>query len=194
MKIYTKTGDRGETGLFGGARVSKAEPRVDAYGNVDELNSVLGAARGAAPSGAEGPGTAAGDPLDGLLHGIQCDLLALGAELSCVPGKDVDVGIALLDDEDIARLERAIDELEQGLAPLRNFILPGGSPEASMLHLARTVCRRAERSLVGLAQNEPVRDELIRYLNRLSDLLFVMARAANSRAGIEDVPWVPRER
>jgi cob(I)alamin adenosyltransferase len=187
MKIYTKTGDRGETGLFGGARVSKAEPRVDAYGNVDELNSVLGAARAAL--------TGAGDrgaQLDAALHGIQCDLLALGSELACVPGKDVKLGIDLLGEAEIGRLEREIDALEEGLEPLKNFILPGGTSGAAMLHLARTVCRRAERSLVGLSSEESVRDGLIRYLNRLSDLLFVMARTANSAAGVQDVPWVPR--
>ncbi|MGD8863688.1 MAG: cob(I)yrinic acid a,c-diamide adenosyltransferase [Myxococcales bacterium] len=187
MKIYTKTGDRGETGLFGGARVSKAEPRVDAYGNVDELNSVIGAARAALA----GAGERAAQ-LDGMLHAIQCDLLALGSELACVPGKDAKLGIDLVDEADIARLEREIDALEEGLAPLQNFILPGGSPGASMLHLARTVCRRAERSLVGLSAEESVRDGLVRYLNRLSDLLFVMARSANSAAGVEDVPWIPR--
>lgn len=185
MKIYTKTGDRGETGLFGGARVSKASARVDAYGDVDELNSLLGLARSA---------TAAGPPEgETLLHSIQGALFAVGAELACVPGKDVDVGVALVDDAEVTVLEQAIDERERELAPLKTFVLPGGCEASARLHVARTVCRRAERKLVALAAAEPVRAELIRYLNRLSDLLFVMARHANHRANVADVPWLGRE-
>ncbi|MDD9932930.1 MAG: cob(I)yrinic acid a,c-diamide adenosyltransferase [Myxococcales bacterium] len=183
MKIYTKTGDRGQTGLFGGARVSKASARVAAYGDVDELNSVLGAARAA-----DLPAR-----LDDEIHRIQSELFALGAELARVPGKDVDLGVDLIADGHIAALESTIDELEQGLPPLKTFILPGGSPGASTLHVARTVCRRAERGVIQLADAEPVREELVRYLNRLSDLIFVMARSANASAGVGDVPWLGRD-
>lgn len=182
MKIYTKTGDAGETGLFGGTRVSKASARVAAYGDVDELNSVLGVARLHPIDEAR----------DALLQQIQSELFDVGAELAARPGKDV--GIPLVDDGDIERLERAIDAAEEELAPLESFILPGGSPGAAHLHLARTVCRRAERSVVGLAAGEAVRPEIVRYLNRLSDLLFVLARLANTRAGVADVPWRGRAR
>ena len=180
MKIYTKTGDAGETGLFGGARVSKASDRVDTYGEVDELNAVLGRVRL----------HAFGDENDALLATIQSQLFDVGAELSS-PGKK-SVGIELVSEAEIEPMERAIDRAETELAPLRTFVLPGGAPLAADLHVARTVCRRAERRLVALAAVEPVRPELIRYLNRLSDLLFVLARLANHRAGIPDVPWVGR--
>jgi cob(I)alamin adenosyltransferase len=183
MKIYTKTGDKGQTGLFGGARVSKADPRVDAYGEVDELNCAIGAARA----------HCADARADAMLHELQSELFALGAELACTPGKNVDVGVALLTDLEIERLEHTIDELEQDLPPLKTFILPGGSPEAAALHLARATCRRAERKLVALAASEPVRPEVLRYLNRLSDLLFVAARHANFRAKVADVPWLGRK-
>lgn len=184
MKIYTKTGDQGETGLFGGARVSKASERVDVYGEVDELNSVIGAARA--------HGT---DPeCDALLKAVQSDLFNVGAELACVAGKESKLGVPLVSDAEIAPLEHMIDTLEADLQPLTNFVLPGGSVEASFLHIARTVCRRAERKLVALSQSEPLRNELVRYLNRLSDLLFVMARHANHRANVADVPWTARTR
>jgi len=182
MKIYTKTGDRGDTGLFGGARVSKASTRVDAYGEVDELNSVLGLCR-TADLPAE---------LDALLASIQGDLFTLGAELAAVPGKEATLGIAVLGEGDVERLERAIDQGEAELTPLKTFVLPGGSSAAAHLHLARATCRRAERRVVGLAAAEPVRGELVRYLNRLADLLFVLARVANHRASVPDVPWAPR--
>ena len=184
MKIYTKTGDRGETGLFGGARVSKASDRVDAYGVIDELNSVIGLAR------AHG-GHAATDEC---LKAIQSELFNVGAELACVPGKEDKLGVPLISEAAIVPLEHMIDTLEADLPPLTNFVLPGGCVEASVLHLARTVCRRAERKIVGLSQQDAVRAELVRYVNRLSDLLFVMARHANHRAGIADVPWSARVR
>jgi cob(I)alamin adenosyltransferase len=184
MKIYTKSGDKGETGLFGGARVSKASARVDAYGAVDELNSALGVARSVAGASAEH---------DELLHAIQTTLFALGAELACVPDKSIDVGVALVDDTDVSRLELAIDEQERELSPLKTFVLPGGTQRSALLHVARTACRRAERKLVALREGEPVRPELVRYLNRLSDLLFVMARHDNHRAKVPDVPWLGRK-
>lgn len=184
MKIYTRTGDAGETGLFGGARVSKASDRVDAYGEVDELNSVIGVARSVGLPSA----------IDAELGTIQSELFDLGAELATVPGKEEKLSLPRLEDAQIARLEGAIDALEEGLPALTTFVLPGGSPGSSHLHVARTVCRRAERRLVALSVNEPVRGELVRYLNRLSDLLFTMARRANHEAGVADVPWVGRDR
>lgn len=182
MKIYTKTGDDGQTGLFGGTRVSKASERVSAYGQIDELNSVVGLARS---HGLE-------SRKDAWLARIQSELFDLGAELSTVQEKQASVAQFLLDDADIAKLEAAIDELEVELTPLKAFVLPGGSTTASALHLARTVCRRAERALVALAASEPVRPEVIRYVNRLSDLFFVMARSANRDEGLPDVPWLGR--
>ncbi len=183
MKIYTRTGDGGETGLFGGSRVSKASDRVDAYGEIDELNSTLGMSR-AAPLDAE---------VDSLLADIQSQLFDLGAELATAPGKEEKLSTPRIGAADVERLERAIDRFEEPLAPLKAFVLPGGGEAAARLHLARCVCRRAERRLVALRESTPVRDELIRYVNRLSDLLFTLARHANHRDGVEDVPWSPRE-
>jgi len=180
MKIYTKTGDAGDTGLFGGARVSKACPRVEAYGEIDELNSVLGLAL-AEPFD---------DSVTALLTDVQSRLFDLGAELATAPDSKVALGIPLIGDEQVGALESAIDRAESELEPLKTFVLPGGSRAAAHLHLARTVCRRAERRLVALASEETVRPEAIRYVNRLSDALFVLARLANHRAGIADVPWV----
>lgn len=182
MKLYTKTGDQGETGLFGGARVSKASDRVSAYGTVDELNALLGVAR------------AHGLPasVDAVLSRVQCDLFTLGAELATVPGKEENIGIALLGDDDIGRLEDAIDASEATVPPLRTFVLPGGTLGAASLHVARTVCRRAEREVVALGALEPVRNATVVYLNRLSDLLFSLARAANAAASVADTPWLPR--
>jgi cob(I)alamin adenosyltransferase len=184
MRIYTKTGDTGQTGLFGGARVSKASLRVEGYGEVDELNSVLGLARaeGLVPTH------------DALLHDVQTQLFNLGAELATAEDTKASLGIALIGDDEIAALERAIDAAEEPLAPLKTFVLPGGTRAAAFLHLARTVCRRAERRVVALAEHERVRPELVRYLNRLSDALFVLARAANHHAGVADVPWLGAQR
>lgn len=180
MKIYTKTGDDGTTGLFGGARVKKASARVEAYGTCDELNAVLGIARA----------TKLDTFTDDVLAKVQVDLFTLGAELATVPGKEDKLGMALLTNDDAERLEKAIDAGEEGLAPLKNFVLPGGSPQAASLHLARTVARRAERAVLSL-DDAPARNEVVIYLNRLSDLLFVLARRANKEAGVEDVPWMP---
>ena len=180
-RIYTRTGDSGETGLIGGHRVSKDHPRVEAYGAVDELNAHLGAVRVQTND----------TQLDALLSRIQHRLFDLGAELATPAGGTK--GASAIDDTDVADLERAIDMYQVTLTPLREFILPGGAPLASTLHVARTVCRRAERRLVALARDEPVRGELLRYLNRLSDLLFVLARVANQRAGRADVTWQPKQ-
>lgn len=184
MKIYTRTGDKGETGLFGGARVSKASARVSCYGDVDELNSVIGVVRAhGVPSEIDAP-----------LRRIQLELFDLGAELATVPGKEDKLMSPRVGEEHIAYLEATIDALEEGLPPLTTFVLPGGTVAASELHVARTVCRRGERALVALADAEPVREVLVRYLNRLSDLLFTMARRANASAGVADVPWLGRDR
>jgi cob(I)alamin adenosyltransferase len=182
MKIYTKTGDDGQTGLFGGARVMKSDALVEAYGSVDETNACLGVARAA--------GLSRG--VDTALTRIQAQLFVLGAELATPETHRARIGLPLIGAADIAALEADIDQLEAGLAPLTSFVLPAGSPGASALHHARTVCRRAERAVVGIADPAQLRSELIIYLNRLSDLLFVMARAENQAAGVGDVAWQPR--
>jgi cob(I)alamin adenosyltransferase len=180
VKIYTKTGDAGETGLVGGARVSKHDPRVAAYGEVDELNAALGVVRAVQPEPA----------LDKLLLEIQRDLFALGAQLA---DPTASIGEkkakAALTPGRVARLEGAIDEREAQLPPLRAFILPGGSPLAAQLHLARGVCRRAERAISALAAAQPLDPLLLVYVNRLSDLLFVLARRANQRDGVAEEQW-----
>jgi cob(I)alamin adenosyltransferase len=179
MKIYTKTGDDGGTGLFGGARVGKDDPRIEAYGTVDELNSVLGWVR------------TVGLPadIDDCLMRIQNELFAVGAELA-TPDPAAH-GTNWTGAEQIAAIEQAIDRLEKPLAPLRQFILPGGTPAAAALHVARTVCRRAERRAVTLSREglPAIRGSIVVYLNRLGDLLFVLARAVNHAAGKPDVTW-----
>lgn len=179
MKIYTKTGDQGETGLFDGTRVSKADPRVDAYGEVDEVNAWLGLAR------AEGVDS----EIAGMLEHLQRDLFAVGAMLAD-PRRTIATRVekALLNDVDVARLEAWIDTLEAGITPLRRFILAGGTRAGGMLHLARTVCRRAERRIIGLGP-DAVDPTVLIFINRLSDLLFVMARAVNARAGVPETEW-----
>lgn len=177
MKIYTRTGDGGNTALFDGTRIAKSDPRVEAYGEVDEANAVLGCARAAILDA----------DLDEMLVRIQRDLFALGSRLADPAERIADrVDKIALTDADVARLEGWIDSCEEGLAPLRRFILPGGTRAASTLHLARTVCRRAERRMVALGA---VDTHLIAYMNRLSDLLFVMARVVNARAGVADTEW-----
>ncbi len=182
MKLYTKTGDDGTTGLFGGARVRKTCARVEAYGTVDELNALIGVARAARLDAVT----------DGVLGAVQVDLFTLGAELSTMPGKEGKLKMVLLSNADAERLERAIDAAEEGLAPLENFVLPGGSAASASLHFSRTVARRDERAVLAIDASEgPVRSELVIYLNRLSDLLFVLARRANALQGVADVPWAP---
>ena len=182
MKIYTKTGDSGETGLFDGTRVQKSDARVATYGDVDELNAALGFAR-ALLQDAE---------LAGMLERIQRDLFAIGARLAD-PARRLAgrVTKAAISGDDIARLEGWIDAFESTLAPLRRFILAGGSPGGGALHLARTICRRAERAMVALRAHDAgaVEPDLLVYVNRLSDLLFVMARVANQRAGTPEIEW-----
>jgi cob(I)alamin adenosyltransferase len=183
MKIYTKTGDAGETGLFGGGRVRKDSVRVDAYGEVDELNASLGLAR------------SLGLPreLDALLRTLQEQLFTVGAVLATPAGTRASEHIPRLEPQWIEAMEKAIDGFETELSPMTHFILPGGSQAAAALHLARTVCRRAERRVVAALREGEAQQEAVVYLNRLSDLLFVMARVANHRAGVEDVKWVPEK-
>jgi cob(I)alamin adenosyltransferase len=174
MKIYTRTGDSGETSLFGGSRVAKDDPRIEAYGTIDELNSAIGVVRASWPS----------SPIDKQLNAIQSDLFDIGAHLAA-PGNDRFAGV---EPRRIDELERAIDAMESELQPLTNFIIPGGSLPAAELHIARTVCRRAERRVVALEDNPAT----VAYLNRLSDYLFVAARYANRGHGVPDTPWLRR--
>jgi cob(I)alamin adenosyltransferase len=180
MKIYTKTGDAGETSLFGGMRVPKDDLRVRAYGEVDELNAALGLAM-------------AFEPADAALASIQRDLFTIGAELATPDpaklGKALNRSGAAIGGSDVGALEDMIDHHEAKLKPLKNFILPGGTPKAAAFHLARTICRRAERSVVALSHVEKINPAIVHYLNRLSDLLFVLARATNAHAGKPDVTW-----
>jgi cob(I)alamin adenosyltransferase len=179
LKIYTKTGDLGETSLLGGTRVPKDHLRVAAYGDVDETNAALGAVRALAP-----------EPLERLLVSVQKDLFAIGAQLADpthrVAAKRAKAAVTAAH---VRRLEKAIDAREEALPPLRSFVLPGGTPAAALLHQARTVCRRAERSVVTLARETDVDPRIVVYLNRLSDLLFVLARAENHRAGLAEDRW-----
>jgi cob(I)alamin adenosyltransferase len=178
MRIYTKAGDNGTTGLLGGQRVSKDSPRVEAYGSVDELNAHIGhaiACLQTLPHFCE------------MLQQVQSDLFVIGSELAVPVGKKPVVHP--IAEQQVNTLERWIDEIEETLEPLRHFILPGGSVGAAVLHVARTVCRRTERRVVSLFHVEPGNPHIITYLNRLSDLLFVMARAVNAAAGVQDVIW-----
>lgn len=187
MKLYTKTGDDGTTGLFGGPRVAKDHPRVEAYGTVDELNAALGLAIAGCADGAN-PALAR---IATLLTGIQSRLFDLGADLATPADAAHRDRVPVLGDADVAALEAAIDEIDGGNASLSAFVLPGGSEAAARLHLARTICRRAERLVVGLAREEAITPAAIIYVNRLSDLLFAMARRANGAVGVADVPWRP---
>ena len=178
MKIYTRTGDTGETSLFSGDRARKNDPRVDAYGEVDELNAWLGLARASSLDAT----------VSAEIVSIQRDLFAVGAQLAD-PGDKLAPRVtkAVIGDDHILRLEQLIDRLEDELPPLRRFILAGGTPAGAALHVARTVCRRAERRIVGL--DPPVDPVLLRYVNRLSDLLFVLARLVNHRSGAPEIEW-----
>ena len=183
-KIYTKTGDQGDTGLYGGQRVPKDNVRVEAYGDVDELNAMLGVAI------ATGEGSPA---LRHILGELQILLFELGAELATPPSRRKQA--ASITEQDIHELEKTIDAAEGHLKPLQTFVMPGGTRLASALHVARCVCRRAERQCVTLRHSEPETPLLaVTFLNRLSDLLFVLARLANNEAHVDDIPWTPRGR
>lgn len=183
MKIYTRTGDRGETGLFGGERVDKSHPRVEAYGDIDELNSMLGVARALC--------TASHTSLDDMLARVQAECFVVGALLATPKDKLNLVGGLDTSLLELApnRMEVEIDAWEKDLGPLKTFILPGGTQAGAALHLARAVCRRAERRVVDLAHNDPLPEGLVIYLNRLSDWLFTAARWANWKSGQTETPW-----
>ncbi len=178
MRLYTKGGDKGDTGLIGGARVHKNDIRVSAYGEVDELNAAIGWVS-AACTGAQWRGE---------MERIQSQLLVVGAVLADPDGHESTPAIA---PADVAALETLIDEASEAVEPLKQFILPGGDELAARFHLARTICRRAERSAVALAQAADLPDHVVPYLNRLADLLFAWSRVANHRAGVREVPWNP---
>ncbi len=182
MKIYTKTGDEGTTALFGGKRVSKADLRIDAYGTVDELNSWVGVLRDQPVNASR----------TSLLIEIQDRLFTMGSMLATVPG-NTKVQIPLLAEDDITLLEKEIDAMDSMLPPMRFFVLPGGHQSVSFGHVTRTVCRRAERLVIDLHQHEPVDLLVIKYLNRLSDYLFVLCRKMAMELSVEETPWKPRK-
>lgn len=181
MKIYTRTGDDGTTGLIGGSRVLKSDQRIEAYGTLDELNASIGCAAVIAKS-----------PLLEQLRRVQGELFVIGSQLATLPGSGRQPSLPSIKREMVQTLEEEMDQAETTLPPLRNFILPGGGEAAARLHVARTVCRRAERLIVGSSIEHPDRPLMIEYLNRLSDWLFVQARSANQREGIADIPWIIR--
>jgi len=181
MKIYTKTGDKGNTSLLGGTRVSKANIRIETYGTVDELNSFIGLLRDFSTNDID---------RKKLLIDIQERLFTIGSALASEPGKSF--SIPDLRESDIQLLEDEMDKMDGTLPPLRNFILPGGHQAVSYCHLSRTVCRRAERRCIELTEVEEVSDLVVKYLNRLSDFLFVLARKISQETGAEEIPWKPR--
>ena len=182
FRIYTKTGDEGETGLFGGKRLPKSHIRIDAYGTVDELNSYIGLVRDYTEN----------DATRSLLKEIQDRLFTIGSNLASDPDKKMTVPD--IKPEDILLLEKEMDRMNDALPELKNFILPGGHPSVSTCHISRCVCRRAERLVVALAQKEWVEPIIIQYLNRLSDYLFVLARQIADERGVEEVNWAPRKK
>jgi len=184
MALYTRSGDDGSTGLFGGERVGKDHPRVEAYGTVDEFNAAVGVARAACDTGRP-----LHRRLDGILESVQSRLFDLGADLATPAASPHRAKVASIEASHVAEAEAWIDEVDSGNAPMKHFILPGGTDLAARLHLARTVCRRAERRVVVLARIDDVRMPALHYLNRLGDLLFAMARRVNADAGVADVPW-----
>lgn len=182
MKIYTRTGDKGQTSLLGGERVRKDHARIEAYGTIDELNSHLGMLR-----------DLAGEHQRDLIIGIQERLFSVGSRLASASTEEADkFKVPHVEEADISALESAMDRMDADLPEMRNFILPGGHPAVSQAHICRTVCRRAERLVVSIAGHEQLPEGIIRYLNRLSDLLFVLARWLAKRTGAEEIPWRPR--
>jgi cob(I)alamin adenosyltransferase len=181
VRIYTRTGDKGETGLVGGARVAKDSIRVQAYGNVDELNSVLGLSRSFLLD----------KQLDILIEEIQKDLFVAGADLASPETKTVGREIPRITPERILEMEKTIDRLQEELPPLKAFVLPSGGQTGALLHFARTVARRAERNIVTLSKTETINEQILPYINRLSDLLFVIARVVNHREGKTEIEWHP---
>lgn len=181
MKIYTKTGDKGTTALFGGKRVSKADLRIDTYGTVDELNSYMGLVRDQEVNAHR----------KGILTEIQDRLFTIGSILATEPG-NTKVKVPALSESDVTFLENEIDAMEEKLPPMKSFVLPGGHPSVSFCHVARTVCRRAERLVIALNAQEKTDDLIIKYLNRLSDYLFVLSRKMTAELKAEETPWKPR--
>lgn len=186
MKLYTRSGDDGTTGLFGGGRVSKDHPRIEAYGTVDELNAFVGFVCSACRREVRYEARL----LEIFAH-VQSRLFDIGADLATPEDSKSAAKILRIDERFVAEIESWIDEVDGANPPIRTFVMPGGTELASRLHLARTICRRAERLMIRLGHNEPVTDGAIHWMNRLSDLLFAMARQANHVAGVADVPWVP---
>lgn len=186
MPLYTRTGDDGSTGLFGGGRVGKDHPRIEAYGTVDELNSAIGLAAAACD-----PRRPVHKSMLDIFKQLQSRLFDIGADLATPRGSKHESKISRINADHIAESERWIDQIDGGNDPMKTFVLPGGTELAARLHLARTICRRAERLMVALGRAEPVTPEAIIYINRVSDLLFAMARRANKDAGVPDVPWIP---
>ena len=183
LKIYTKTGDKGITSLIGGTKVPKSHLRIEAYGTVDELNSYIGLCKD----------LLAANQSKTILQEIQDRLFTLGSSLACDPGKEPKMKIPDLKEDDITMLEREIDSMEEILPPMKSFILPGGNPSVSHLHIARCICRRAERNCVRLEyEKEEIESIIIKYLNRLSDYLFVLARYTAHQLKAEEIPWKPR--
>lgn len=203
-RLYTRSGDDGTTGLFGGARVSKDHPRVEAYGTVDELNAAIGLAAAEvrrqqlAKVGTREAASVLASRFDQLLlhvlDDLQSRLFDIGADLATPEGSKQEAKILRISDEQVAEVEKWIDEIDSENPPMKSFVMPGGSELAARLHLARTICRRAERAMIHLRHTEPVSDGAIVYINRVSDLLFAMARRANRQAGVADVPWVPAKK
>lgn len=181
MKIYTKTGDAGGTGLFGGLRVSKGDLRIETYGTIDELNAHIGMLRDQEVNNLR----------TAFLINIQDRLFTIGSILATEPG-NTKVKVPALDQDDVAQLEKEIDAMESGLEPMKFFVLPGGHPSVSHGHIARTVCRRAERFVIRLHEEEKIQELVLQYLNRLSDYLFVLCRMMAKELGVTDVPWRPR--
>ena len=183
FKIYTKTGDKGETSIIGGKRLRKSDIRIDAYGTVDELNAHVGLVADTIPDSSQ----------QELLRSVQSLLFTIGSNLAIDPDSEQSFPTDKILQEDIVRLEKAIDQMDESLPALKNFILPGGHPVVSNCHLARTVCRRAERMVVALSQASTVEEIIIQYLNRLSDYLFVLARKTSQDMQVEEVTWSPRK-
>ena len=182
MKIYTRSGDKGQTGLLGGTRVAKNHARIEAYGTMDELNSHLGMLR-----------DLAGEHQRELIISIQEKLFSIGSRLASSSEVEADkFKVPQVNDDDITAMETAMDTMDKELPEMRNFILPGGHVAVSQAHICRTVCRRAERLVVGIAAQEAIPEVIVRYLNRLSDLLFVLARWLGMRYGADEIPWKPR--
>jgi len=184
-RVYTRTGDKGTTALVGGARVPKDSPRVECYGAVDELNAVLGLARS---FNAEAPSSPARDKLEGILARLQNELFDLGSELATPPEAEYE-GMFKVGADDVRALEQLMDECQQELEPLKSFILPGGGPVSAFLHQARTVCRRVERDVLRLSRQEPIGEHVLPYVNRLSDLLFVLSRWIGKQRGEREYLW-----